>query len=61
MNARPQHGPSLEDWEEKTRLSELENQSVFELHDSCAELPLPPEVKRIALVLILYARLAIKR
>jgi len=36
----------LEEWEEKTKLSELEQQSVFELHDSCNELPLPPELLR---------------
>ncbi|KAH8549971.1 Sec34-like family-domain-containing protein [Umbelopsis sp. PMI_123] len=44
MNVRPLHGPSLEEWEDKTKLSELERQSVFELHDSCAELPLPAEL-----------------
>ncbi|CAO3664413.1 unnamed protein product [Umbelopsis vinacea] len=47
MNARPLHGPSLEEWEDKTRLSELESQSVFELQDSCTELPLPPELLRL--------------
>ncbi|KAI8973751.1 Sec34-like family-domain-containing protein [Mycotypha africana] len=33
---------SLEDWEEKTKLSEKQNQSVYELQNACAELPLPP-------------------
>ncbi|KAM3583852.1 Golgi transport complex subunit 3 [Umbelopsis sp. WA50703] len=46
MTARAQHGPSLEEWEEKTRLSGLEQKSVFEINDSCAELPLPPELLR---------------
>lgn len=46
MTARVQHGPSLEEWEEKTRLSGLEQKSVFEINDSCAELPLPPEVNQ---------------
>ncbi|KAI9314096.1 Sec34-like family-domain-containing protein [Dichotomocladium elegans] len=34
-------GISLEDWEEKTQLSENELQSVYDLQDACAELPLP--------------------
>ncbi|KAJ8655596.1 hypothetical protein O0I10_008684 [Lichtheimia ornata] len=32
---------SLEEWEAKTQLSESELQSVYELQDACAELPLP--------------------
>ena len=34
-------GISLEEWEEKTKLTEKEKQSVFDLQDACAELPLP--------------------
>lgn len=34
-------GISLEEWEAKTQLSENELQSVYELQDACAELPLP--------------------
>ncbi|KAI8890745.1 Sec34-domain-containing protein [Backusella circina FSU 941] len=34
-------GISLEEWEEKTQLSEKEKQSVFELQEACVELPLP--------------------
>jgi hypothetical protein len=59
MNARPLHGPSLEEWEEKTRLSELERQSVFELQDSCTELPLPPEVRTLEHVPALHAHLVL--
>ncbi|CAJ0912409.1 687_t:CDS:10 [Entrophospora sp. SA101] len=32
---------SLEEWEIKTQLSEAQRQSVLELQDACAELPLP--------------------
>lgn len=59
MNARPLHGPSLEEWEDKTRLSELERQSVFELQDSCTELPLPPEVRTLEHVPPLRAQLVL--
>ncbi|KAI8330814.1 Sec34-like family-domain-containing protein [Choanephora cucurbitarum] len=34
-------GISLEEWEEKTKLTEKEKQSVFDLQDACTELPLP--------------------
>ncbi|KAI9305796.1 Sec34-like family-domain-containing protein [Cunninghamella echinulata] len=32
---------SLEDWEEKTRLNEKQLQSVYEVKETCTELPLP--------------------
>jgi hypothetical protein len=36
---------SLEEWEIKTQLSESQRQSVLELQDACAELPLPESVR----------------
>ncbi|CAO3654870.1 unnamed protein product [Mucor hiemalis] len=39
--ARVTRGISLEEWEEKTKLGEKEKQSVYNLQDACAELPLP--------------------
>ncbi|KAI7868135.1 Sec34-like family-domain-containing protein [Spinellus fusiger] len=39
--ARVKRGISLEEWEEKTRLSEKEQQIVYDLQEACAELPLP--------------------
>jgi hypothetical protein len=39
--SRVTRGISLEEWEEKTQLSEKEKQSVFELQEACVELPLP--------------------
>lgn len=39
--ARITRGISLEDWEEKTQLGENELQSVYDLQEACAELPLP--------------------
>lgn len=39
--ARVTRGISLEEWEEKTKLTEKEKQSVYDLQDACAELPLP--------------------
>lgn len=38
---RVTRGISLEEWEEKTKLSEKEKRSVYDLQDACAELPLP--------------------
>ncbi|KAI8978061.1 Sec34-like family-domain-containing protein [Pilobolus umbonatus] len=35
-------GISLEEWEEKTRLTEQEKQTVYDIQDACTELPLPP-------------------
>ncbi|CAO3632753.1 unnamed protein product [Cunninghamella echinulata] len=32
---------SLEDWEEKTQLNEKQLQSVYEVKETCTELPLP--------------------
>ena len=32
---------SLEQWEQKTQLTETELQSVYDLQDACEELPLP--------------------
>ncbi|CAG8512769.1 11132_t:CDS:10 [Rhizophagus irregularis] len=37
-------GITLEEWEAKTKLTELQRQSVLELQDACAELPLPEGV-----------------
>ncbi|GBB87592.1 hypothetical protein RclHR1_14060001 [Rhizophagus clarus] len=37
-------GVTLEEWEAKTKLTELQRQSVLELQDACAELPLPEGV-----------------
>ncbi|RIB08130.1 Sec34-like family-domain-containing protein [Gigaspora rosea] len=34
-------GITLEEWESKTQLTELQKQSVLELQEACAELPLP--------------------
>jgi hypothetical protein len=39
--SRVTRGISLEEWEEKTKLSDKEKQSVQDLQDACAELPLP--------------------
>ncbi|KAL0135965.1 Sec34-like family-domain-containing protein [Mucor lusitanicus] len=39
--ARVTRGISLEEWEEKTKLTEKEKQSVYDLQDACTELPLP--------------------
>lgn len=39
--ARVTRGISIEEWEEKTKLGEKEKQSVYNLQDACAELPLP--------------------
>lgn len=39
--ARIARGISLEEWEEKTQLSETELQSVYDLQGYCAELPWP--------------------
>ncbi|ORZ02713.1 Sec34-like family-domain-containing protein [Syncephalastrum racemosum] len=39
--ARITRGISLEEWEEKTQLGENELQSIYELQEACAELPLP--------------------
>lgn len=38
---RVTRGISLEEWEEKTKLNEKQKQSVYDLQDACAELPLP--------------------
>jgi hypothetical protein len=38
-------GITLEEWEAKTKLTELQRQSVLELQDACAELPLPEGVR----------------
>lgn len=40
-------GITLEEWETKTKLTELQRQSVLELQDACAELPLPEGVRNI--------------
>ncbi|RIA80198.1 Sec34-like family-domain-containing protein [Glomus cerebriforme] len=37
-------GITLEEWEAKTQLTETQRQSVLELQDACAELPLPEGV-----------------
>ncbi|CAG8605864.1 6772_t:CDS:1, partial [Racocetra fulgida] len=34
-------GITLEEWESKTQLTEIQKQSVLELQEACAELPLP--------------------
>ncbi|KAI9483815.1 MAG: Sec34-like family-domain-containing protein [Benjaminiella poitrasii] len=34
-------GISLEDWEEKTKLTKKEQQSVYDVQEACTELPLP--------------------
>lgn len=39
--SRITRGISLEEWEEKTKLNDKEKQSVQDLQDACAELPLP--------------------
>lgn len=39
--SRITRGISLEEWEEKTKLSDKGKQSVQDLQDACAELPLP--------------------
>ncbi|KAI8137696.1 Sec34-like family-domain-containing protein [Fennellomyces sp. T-0311] len=39
--ARVSRGISLEDWEDKTQLTETELQGVYDLQDACEELPLP--------------------
>lgn len=39
--ARVTRGISLEEWEEKTKLTDKEKQSVYDLQGACAELPLP--------------------
>jgi hypothetical protein len=39
--ARVMRGISLEDWEDKTRLNEKQLQSVYEIKQTCTELPLP--------------------
>lgn len=39
--ARVIRGISLEDWEEKTQLTDHELQGVYELQEACSELPLP--------------------
>ncbi|KAI8096515.1 uncharacterized protein BX664DRAFT_355870 [Halteromyces radiatus] len=39
--ARIARGISLEDWEDKARLNEKQLQSVYEIKETCAELPLP--------------------
>ena len=38
-------GITLEEWEAKTQLTETQRQSVLELQDACAELPLPEGVR----------------
>lgn len=38
---RVTRGISLEEWEEKAKLNEKQQQSVYDLQDACAELPLP--------------------
>lgn len=38
---RVSRGISLEEWEEKTKLGEKQKQSVYDIQDACAELPLP--------------------
>lgn len=39
--ARVTRGISLEEWEEKTKLTDKEKKSVYDLQDACTELPLP--------------------
>ncbi|RUS30632.1 Sec34-like family-domain-containing protein [Jimgerdemannia flammicorona] len=38
---RPTRGMTLEEWESKTQLTDAQKQTVLEIQDACAELPLP--------------------
>lgn len=40
--SRVARGISLEEWEEKTKLDDKTKQSVYDIQEACAELPLPP-------------------
>lgn len=42
---RPARGMTLEEWESKTQLTDTQKQSVLELQEACAELPLPDNVR----------------
>ena len=47
---------SLEQWEQKTQLTETELQSVYDLQDACEELPLPTNWVKIIIIIQFFIR-----